>query len=495
VTDFCVIGSGPSAVAAAVALTQRGLGVTMVDAGHSLEDSRRSVVDRMASQKPEEWEASDLAKLKEGVEASASGIPLKRLYGSKFPFADEGTGFTLRESLVGARPSFARGGLSNVWGAGMLPFHSEDIADWPFDAEDLEPGYRAVLGFIPHQPIQPSRQGAEFLRDAERSREALARDGITVSQAQLAVDGSRCERCGLCLYGCPYGLIYNSLSTVRELQVLPKFRYEPGFVVERLVEEDSHVRVVGQGREMLAARVLLGAGVIPSTAILLGSLGDFSVPVRALDSLYFLFPLLRFQAVSHLEQEQLHTLAQAFILMRDPDVCDSLVHFSVYGYNDLMVPSLVAASGVAGKLLASRMLVCGGYLHSRISPGFEIAVTPGADGRGYRVLLEGESLASARATARKAVWRLMRQSYRLGAVALAPAIRFGQPGRGFHSGGTFPMHRERVRHTSDIEGRPFGFERVHLVDSSCLPSIPATTITLPVMANAWRIANLAADRA
>jgi len=56
------------------------------------------------------------------------------------------------------------------------------------------------------------------------------------------------------------------------------------------------------------------------------------------------------------------------------------------------------------------------------------------------------------------------------------------------------MQRERSAHTSDVEGRPFGFDRVHLVDASCLPSIPATTITLPVMANAYRVATLAASR-
>ncbi len=40
---------------------------------------------------------------------------------------------------------------------------------------------------------------------------------------------------------------------------------------------------------------------------------------------------------------------------------------------------------------------------------------------------------------------------------------------------------------SDVLGRPCGFNRVHAVDSTIFPSIPATTITLSIMANAHRI--------
>jgi choline dehydrogenase-like flavoprotein len=44
---------------------------------------------------------------------------------------------------------------------------------------------------------------------------------------------------------------------------------------------------------------------------------------------------------------------------------------------------------------------------------------------------------------------------------------------------------------SDVLGRPFGWSRVFIVDSSVLPSIPGTTLALAAMANADRIASTA----
>ena len=45
---------------------------------------------------------------------------------------------------------------------------------------------------------------------------------------------------------------------------------------------------------------------------------------------------------------------------------------------------------------------------------------------------------------------------------------------------------------TDLLGRPKGLKRVHVVDATVLPSVPASTITYTVMANAARIATEAA---
>ena len=45
--------------------------------------------------------------------------------------------------------------------------------------------------------------------------------------------------------------------------------------------------------------------------------------------------------------------------------------------------------------------------------------------------------------------------------------------------------------SSDILGRPNNLKRIHCIDASVLPSIPSTTVTLTVMANAFRIGSKA----
>lgn len=61
--------------------------------------------------------------------------------------------------------------------------------------------------------------------------------------------------------------------------------------------------------------------------------------------------------------------------------------------------------------------------------------------------------------------------------------------QGYHFGASFPMFvtPSNDNHT-DLLGRPFGWRRIHVVDTSVLPAIPATGIGVVTMANAYRIA-------
>jgi len=53
------------------------------------------------------------------------------------------------------------------------------------------------------------------------------------------------------------------------------------------------------------------------------------------------------------------------------------------------------------------------------------------------------------------------------------------------------MSRAPEKGETDDLGRLSGWSRIHIVDASVLPAIPASTITFSVMANAHRIASRA----
>ena len=89
-SDLTVIGSGPAGVSAALTLLRRGRKVVMLDAGVRLEENRQALVREMRSREPEQWTGPQLACIKEGMESGLDGIPLKRLFGSDFPYQDVG---------------------------------------------------------------------------------------------------------------------------------------------------------------------------------------------------------------------------------------------------------------------------------------------------------------------------------------------------------------------------------------------------------------------
>jgi choline dehydrogenase-like flavoprotein len=518
-----VVGSGPAGVSCAMALLGKGARVTMLDTGLELEAATSDKLLALKRVSHDQWQRDDVSFLKVATSADTCGIPLKYAYGSDFPYRNPGVDWRLELDAVDTRPSFAKGGLSTVWGAAILPYRAEDIRDWPIGDDELAGHYRAVLNFMPlagrrdrleqlfplhstcHSPLTPSSQARELLEDLERASVELARTGLWFGASRLALWSraqreSECCYCALCMYGCPYGVIYSSGDTLNELRQHPSFTYQRHVAVDRIAENGDSVTVFAQNvrtRQRLqfhGSRVFLACGVLPTTKILLGSLEAYDEPVLMQDSGYFLLPLLRFRRTPDASRERLHTLSQIFLEIVDATVCDQTVHLQVYTYNELYLSAVRNIFGAAfplvrapARLLLDRLLLIQGYLPSVYSPSIRAVLR--RDPNSETGTLQLSPVPNQRTgPVLQRVARKLRQSRRhLRAVPLAPMLRQGKPGRGFHSGGTFPMRNSPGPLQSDLHGRPHGFARVHAVDSTIFPTVPATTITLTVMANAHRI--------
>ena len=511
----CVIGSGPAGVACAHALLQRGAKVVLLDAGLALEPARAEIVAQMSARSPNEWTDAQLKEFKAGMAAGAKGIPLKLAYGSDYPYREADTHLPADYDGVALRPSLGRGGFSSVWGAAVMPYSQKDTARWPVTAADLAEHYAAVVKLTgisavsdDLEKIFPIHAGAPaalamsrqatFLRDRlAKNRAELNAAGIHFGQARVAVRAGEigCVYCGMCMYGCPYGYIYNSEQTLRELQRHPNFTYRTDAVVTRVRENAGAAIVTGYHRttraafEISAQRVYLGAGVIATAKIVLQSLELYDQPVRLKDSQYYLFPLLLARSGGDVQHELLHTLSQMFIEIFDEQITPHSVHLQVYSYNDLVGQAVRQSFGPAAGLmgwfadaLAKRLLIVQGYLHSDHSSQIAIRLKP--DGR---LQLQAEANPAVRPMIRQVLRKLMRHGRQLGAWPLTPMLQVAEPGRGFHNGSSFPMRPNPGDMETDTLGRLPRWRRIHLVDASVLPDIPATQITFSVMANAHRI--------
>ena len=93
----------------------------MLDAGVTLEPERLGLVEKLKSREPAQWNPDDVAAYQAGMNPDVGGVPLKLAFGSDFPYREADAHLGLQYDKVGLRPSFAKGGLSNVWGATMMP--------------------------------------------------------------------------------------------------------------------------------------------------------------------------------------------------------------------------------------------------------------------------------------------------------------------------------------------------------------------------------------
>ena len=153
VTTALVIGSGPAAAGAALALVRReDCKVTVVDPGLRLEVERQQAVDLLATSQPSDWDRAVVDSVAQRpVDSKTGGVPEKRLYGSDYPFRNIGQldGITASVDATTSLISGAYGGFSNIWGSQLMPFTAATFERWPISAADIRPHYEAILSQIP----------------------------------------------------------------------------------------------------------------------------------------------------------------------------------------------------------------------------------------------------------------------------------------------------------------------------------------------------------
>lgn len=522
-TKCIVIGSSFSAVFASIPLVKKGYDVVMLDLGFDIDQENKDSVNNLKNKTKDEWSVDELSFLKDKVQVNSGGVEKKLVYGSDYVYKEMNDVQPLETENAKVVCSLAKGGLSNVWGCSILPYVEKDLDEWPLDYYEMVESYKNVMDIVGSScvtddlsEVMPlhresgniffplSKQAGSLFSDMKRNKSKLNDSGIYFGRSRLAsnydeVNNNICSECGLCLYGCCFDYLFNTRSLLDELLSKKNFTYVNNILVDSVKEINDKIYVYGRNIKDKddvvydADKVYLGAGVVSSTRILLKSLEAYDRPVVMKHSDHFQLPLFRFSRSRKVDESELHTLSQISLVIDDKSIDQNLVHLQVYGYNDfykqVLDNKLSGALSVLKPLTSSildRLMIIKGYIHSSKSSHMLVRLN-----KGENAALQITGIKNKKASkVSRAVAKVLFKNFKsLGFFALPFMAKVGIPGEANHSGGTFPMKKNPSNFESDTLGRPYGFKRLHVVDSTVFPSIPATTITLSVMANAYRIAS------
>jgi choline dehydrogenase-like flavoprotein len=219
------------------------------------------------------------------------------------------------------------------------------------------------------------------------------------------------------------------------------------------------------------------------------------------DSQKYLFPLIRWRRSKGCLKEKENTADQIYLDIDNPSVSPYIAHLQYYGYNDLYLEPIRRKLGTLTEIIPKlfsaffeRLMICFVYLHSDDSGTMSLKVhdlDPGKRGMGE---IKGQFNPRSKEVM-KSILRLLRSHrHAFGGRQVEFGLQATLPGDSQHIGCTLPMSKSPNAYQTDPLGRPSGCERVHVVDSSVFPSIPATPIALTVMVNACRIADQSTRR-
>jgi len=516
--EVIIVGSGPAGVSAALELSDKN--VLILDVGFSapqhtfdleqnLYDLKKHAADLSPAILGEQFES--LHNLFSFYLSPKLKSPLMR-----FVTKDWQQLCPLNATEFEGVLSFAEGGLSNAWGGGVYRFTDSDLVDFPIKAADLHPFYDrltaeigvcgsdddltsffgSTTGLLP--PVDLDRMSSELLRRYAKKKQFFSRRGIYIGKPRLAVLTKAVgERQAYDYYGLEFfkpniSGIYNSAYTLKELKKRPNITYRSGFLVQKYIETPDGVRVLarnlttGAVEEFYARKLVLGAGMINTSKIVLVSNDDYSTHLSLLDNAVSFTPFVAPRLIGAAIEKRFFAGVQLNVIFcRDKSAAP--IQGSFYGINgilrsDLLIdlPLSIKGNRIAAKYLTPALGVLQLFYPDSPSPNSYLKI----NSKGEVVIkcqrqeldpLEGHFISAFR---------------RLGFYSWPSLIKYPAPGNSFHYAGSLPMKSQpQSRYETSANGLLFNSRHVYVVDSSNFPALPSKNHTFTIMANSMRIAH------
>ena len=481
---------------------------------------------RRLRQSPKHWKVM-VGERFERFGADRSASPKYRVPSNRQAFAEFKQRYAIRTDDFTVYGSLTRGGLSNLWGAGVSRFDDADLEKFPIRFEDLRHSYQYVTQRIGvsgsndddlsdfhgrEESLQPPlgpHGNARLLYSRYLSRPKQAhKRGVFLGHNRSAIltidhqDRRECVNCGLCTYGCAGQSIWSAKYDVTKLLQFPNFNYYDGAFVSYLRRLDTSYEIgVGPDRHHVTRKiqtkqVVLASGAIGSARLVMDALGLYDESRELLSSMMAIFALimphwrigsladegvigtsqLSYRVVTPNSHER---YSSGYIFLADTNPISDFLAYMPFAY---------PLSRRIARRLQPALLLGTCYLGGNYSRN-TIRLRPSGD-----MEIHGGYTSTAALAINTTLTRLAGALLHYGAYLLPGSTSLGKIGEDAHYAGTVPMRTTPRAGEANSHGEVQGLPGVYVVDGSALTALPAKVHTLTIMANANRIATTIATR-
>ncbi len=450
VTQYIVIGSGPTAVACLSSLIENGIRPLVLDFGiESIKNSGH--IDR--SQKV--WFNS--------VAAYHQPSNIEVIY----------------HSDINVRASYGLGGFSRVWGATCNL--KGDFLNWSENIRPSDADIELVSELLNPSTFEISVEssGSQVYKTVQNLN-----DDLVVIKPTLAIDTrstskNRCINLGNCLTGCEVDSIWYAGDMIKKWSESHLIDYRSGVLVEKLIAIDNiveiHARVGSEVRIFKGYKVFLATGVLSTSQILINSKMLEEVVINETPT-YFLAAISMHPGILPISNSI--TLSKAWLTDAKKSF---LVQLYCPGEGNLKriqgaLPA-VFSKGLVLKLATKFLMPL--IIYAKEVPAARMFYNS------ERERIEINPVKSKKRSAEfKRIVKLIRKPF-LKSLALLPPHYFflkREVLSGYHFGASIPHGAK-----TDELGQVSGFNNIHIIDASVLPEINPGSIASIAMINAARI--------
>jgi ferredoxin len=521
-----VVGSGITGIITSLELLNQDKKVVMFDLG---KDDESNINDKFENNY--QYKINRIKKLYKKIKKNFDRKDGKYFNGSNYIFETKSIdNFKYDSNEIYLALTEAKGGLANIWGANFCQPRKEDLKNWPIKYEELQSQFKKIYNYIPtnielsnfkkleqfknmyssYNSSYEDEVTNKFFNILKKNEYQLNKEKIFFNKSFLAVgkikkyhhtkdeENMSCQKCGFCMHNCPYKLIFNPRYYLEELNNNKNFTYYQNYRVNSLVESNGLVNInytkdFIENKKISTKKVFLCAGPIQDLIILNNSnLIDNKKIFQLKETQQFIF-LAKLNSKNNSKEFSYSTLSKINIHMLEKTGLKKIINFQIYPYSEIFLQSLINIFGSLIIILQSlffkklnNFVSIQGFLHSDYSNKLILKY----NNKTKKFVVTEDKNLNLKDKIKETVNSFSNIFCKEKNISFYKfPIKITKTGQSYHVGSIFPISKNPTINECDLQGRLKNTKNIHILDSSILPDIPATSFTFLTLANALRIIN------